>query len=107
MKKYFSLMLILVFVLIFGAVNINYAEGYSDINNHWAKEYIIRLIEKNIISGYSDGTFRPDNNITVAEFTKLVLASSNTEISDSKPWYKSTIDNAMEKGLIKSGEFEN
>lgn len=44
----------------------------TDISGHWAKSYIEKAVETGIVSGYGDGTFRPDNPITRAEFTKMV-----------------------------------
>lgn len=38
-------------------------------------EAIDSLIEKGIINGYADGTFRPENKINRAEFLKIVIAS--------------------------------
>lgn len=43
----------------------------NDIQNHWAEHTINTWISKNYISGYIDGTFRPDNFITRAEFVSL------------------------------------
>ncbi|HHV94991.1 MAG TPA: S-layer homology domain-containing protein [Clostridiaceae bacterium] len=40
----------------------------TDISNHWAKEYISELINYGILSGYSDKTFKPDNQITRSEY---------------------------------------
>ena len=45
----------------------------TDIDDHWAKKYIKELIEQGIISCYPDNTFRPDNNITRAEFVTIVV----------------------------------
>lgn len=87
--------------------NAEYADGYSDIKGHWAKDYINQLSEKGIISGYSDGTFRPDDNITVAEFTKLILTSSGTKYKQSKVWYDAIIDEAKRTHIIQDGEFDN
>lgn len=33
------------------------------------------LANSNVISGYEDGTFRPDNNITRAEFAKMLTVA--------------------------------
>jgi len=38
--------------------------GFSDINEHWAKESIIKLLEKDLITGYEDNTIRPNRHIT-------------------------------------------
>ena len=44
----------------------------SDIGGHWAQGTIIQWTSKGYISGYEDGTFKPDNSITRAEFVRLV-----------------------------------
>lgn len=57
--------------------------AYADIASHWAKAYITALSSKGIINGYEDGTFRPDNQITRAEFAKLLVT-----LSGKTPVYK-------------------
>lgn len=44
----------------------------GDINGHWAEADIRALIDKKIVSGYKDGTFRPDDKVTRAEFAQIV-----------------------------------
>ena len=45
---------------------------FSDIDGHWAQEAINQAANEGIISGYPDGTFRPDNNITRAEAISII-----------------------------------
>ncbi|WP_413162357.1 glycoside hydrolase family 10 protein [Capilliphycus salinus ALCB114379] len=45
---------------------------FSDIKEHWAKDCIEKLAEDEIISGYEDGTFKPDNSVTRAEFAAML-----------------------------------
>ena len=47
----------------------------ADISNHWAKDKISQWVNGGIVSGYQDSTFKPDNNITRAEFMALVNRS--------------------------------
>lgn len=47
----------------------------SDIGGHWAQPTIVQWTSKGYISGYPDGTFKPDNSITRAEFVVLVNKS--------------------------------
>lgn len=57
----------------------SYAE-YSDVSS--SEDYYtssVRLADLGIISGYGDGTFRPDNTITRAEFTKIVVCMMDKE----------------------------
>lgn len=44
----------------------------SDINGHWAKNYIEACAASGLITGYTDGTFKPDQFITRAEAMAIV-----------------------------------
>lgn len=43
------------------------ASVYPDIERHWAKSYIEQISENRLISGYEDGRFRPDNEVSRLE----------------------------------------
>ena len=45
---------------------------FKDVSSHWAKKDIGALTNAGYISGYSDGTFRPDTPITRAEAVKII-----------------------------------
>lgn len=45
---------------------------FPDARGHWAKDEINALIRRSIIFGYSDGTFKPDINISRGEFLTLL-----------------------------------
>lgn len=55
----------------------------TDIQGHWAQNTINKWVDKGDISGYPDGTFRPNNMITRAEFVVLV----NNAMGYSKSGY--------------------
>ncbi|MCC5636700.1 S-layer homology domain-containing protein [Nostoc sp. CHAB 5844] len=44
----------------------------TDIQSNWAQSCIVKLSEQGIISGYPDGTFRPNAPVTRAEFAVMV-----------------------------------
>ena len=46
--------------------------SFSDIDGHWANKYINSAYGKGWVNGYPDGTFKPDQYITRAEFVTLV-----------------------------------
>lgn len=46
--------------------------SFTDISNHWAKNYISTALANGWVSGYSDNTFRPDQPITRAEVMTMV-----------------------------------
>lgn len=63
--------------------------------------------EKNIISGYADGKFRPDNKITRAETASLInrafdveKGNRNVTFTDALGWSKDNILNLTSNGII-------
>ncbi|MCG9885254.1 MAG: S-layer homology domain-containing protein [Cyanobacteria bacterium] len=46
---------------------------FSDTTNHWAVDYISALAADNLVGGFPDGRFRPDNTMTRAEFAAIVV----------------------------------
>lgn len=51
--------------------------SFSDIQNHWAKPFIQGLLDKGLISGFKDGTFKPDDKMTRAQYTALLVKAFN------------------------------
>lgn len=50
-----------------------YKQIFSDVpTNHWAYAYISEMSTRGVLNGYSDGTFRPDNQVTRAEAAKMI-----------------------------------
>ena len=49
---------------------------YSDMdpNSHWAFGYVIEATGMGAVSGYDDGTFRPDNTVTYNEYIKIFVS---------------------------------
>ena len=48
---------------------------YPDVpRSHWASGYVEAAVARGLVSGYSDGTFRPDRPIGLAEGVSLVLS---------------------------------
>ena len=56
---------------------------FSDIEGHWAKNWINKAVGLGFVSGYDDGTFKPDRTITRAEFSKLLNGALKTEKKSS------------------------
>lgn len=48
------------------------ANAAMDTQNHWASQNINSLMSRSVIGGYPDGTFRPENTITRAEFSAIL-----------------------------------
>ena len=81
-------------------------EGYSDIQNHWSRSIVTKLDSYGVISGYGDGTFRPENRISVAAFLKMMVVSMGNEVSNgSIYWASEYVNKSIELGLIEQDEF--
>ena len=66
----------------------NGSRTFSDIEGHWAKAYIERAAELGWISGFQDGTFRPDAYITRAQAVTMINRMLNRipeDLSDLLP----------------------
>lgn len=106
MKRTISFLLII--FMIFSSV---YASSFKDLSgSHWAYEHIMYLTSKNVINGYSDGTFKPNGTITNAEFIKLVVMAALPDwisISDAESilnhWAGPYIWIAERYGVISAG----
>jgi hypothetical protein len=45
---------------------------FTDLTNHWAVNYVEEIYRFKLIQGYSDGSFRPNNNIIRAEVVTMI-----------------------------------
>ena len=55
------------------------AASFSDLEGHWAKDYMLELNEMGYLKGYDDDTMRPESSITGA--TALTLLSRKEKTS--------------------------
>ncbi|MFJ8530352.1 family 10 glycosylhydrolase [Bacillus sp. NPDC094106] len=92
---------------------------FKDVpTNHWALTYINFLAEKKIISGFPDGTFKPEDGLTRVQAILMILNEkgikdlsnvSNPNFIDVNPstyWYKE-IAKAVELGIVKGKVNDN
>jgi predicted extracellular nuclease len=104
--------ILLTITMLISSMGISFATNFSDIKNHWAEKQINTLIKKGILSGYSDGSFKPDNYITRAEFIALInktynfKAVYNIDYKDVTPqdWYYEDLRKAKAQGYISGYE---
>ena len=111
MRNYVKLLLCMCFALF--AINPCHA-FYSDMDEtHWAYSQIKLLTEQNVVVGYPDGSFHPDENVTRAEFASMAikaLGQEHTTIAqpinytdiDSDFWAYDAIQKAVYFDLISN-----
>jgi len=79
----------------------------TDIAGHWAIDSIKTLLQKGAITGYPDQSFKPNNNITRAEFATVLVKAFNLEPGTGKNfddtadhWAKNEIATAAAHGIV-------
>ena len=91
------------------AANENKMAQASDVAGNWAEPFIKVLVEKGIIAGYPDGSFRPDQPVNRAEFAALLTKAFDLEPTresrafpdvPKKFWGASAIDKAYRAGFL-------
>lgn len=79
----------------------------SDIQGHWAQKNIEELVASGAIAGYPDGTFKPDQGISRAEFATIVVKAFKIPEKNGKVfndtanhWAKNFIATAAAHGIV-------
>lgn len=110
MKKGIATVLVLI-LLITMNVEVSFAETrFSDTKGHWSEKIVQEAADLGIVSGYVDGTFKPDNLMKREEFFKLVsnvlttvpdTTKTTLNFTDIDPieWYVPTMKIAVAAGI--------
>ena len=81
---------------------------FEDIENHWAKEEINYLIQNEVVNGYDDYTFRPNQTVRISEFLKILIELGNYPLEIKKTiWPDAYIATAKKQNLIQEDEFDD
>lgn len=80
----------------------------TDVQGHWAEKYINEAIAKGFISGYPDGTFAPNRNITRAEIVTLLVRAFEVPAGNGEHvfadalnhWAKEAISRAAAANIV-------
>jgi hypothetical protein len=92
-------------------VTITRRDPFADLaEGHWADDSVQYLVDQGVISGYADGSFHPNENVTRAQFAKMLVAGMGWAIqtpqsptfSDVQPdyWAYGYIETAAAHGVI-------
>jgi hypothetical protein len=91
----------------------NTTTDFTDTHGHWAKQTIDTFLKMQLISGYEDGTFRPNGNVTRAEFATMLSRAFNIQVGNStnitfkdldRHWAKDVIVSLAAAGVIQGYE---
>ena len=108
MSRVLALLLAAVFAVGALPVSASYSASFSDVSaDAWYADYVSLCATYGIINGYEDGTFRPEADITRAEFMKLLATigelvpykAIDTSIHWAAPYWDLMNDNGVLWGL--------
>jgi len=83
--------------------------NFGDVRGYWAEEYVTTLADRNIIGGFPDGSFRPNADITRAQFAAIAVKAFNLSPSNntrnftdvrSNYWAAPAISAVSNSGLV-------
>ncbi|MGO4495980.1 S-layer homology domain-containing protein [Paenibacillus sp. 2RAB27] len=80
----------------------------KDVSDHWAMSAIEGAVKKGYVDGYEDSTFKPENNVSRAEFVKMVITAIKEpvkSVSSGSDWSSPYIAAAINKGILRESDF--
>lgn len=89
---------------------IEYNKTFADIKYHWAKGYIESMAAKQIVNGKAENIFAPDDDMTRAEFAKIIVNAMELDLNkysgsfeDVKAgdWFADYVQTAFDNKLIE------
>lgn len=77
--------------------------AFSDVEStHWAYSAITKMEEAKILSGYQDGSFKPYNNITLAEFASIFTKIFEIPKDEISNYFPSILEEHWAKGYVEA-----
>lgn len=76
---------------------------FSDVPaGAWYSEWIEKAVAEGLISGYSDGRFGPNDNVTYAQLAVMLLhaLSPQEKVQPSSPWWRAYVEAADGYGIL-------
>ncbi len=85
MKKSLAMFLIIALLITSSLVFATDTPSFSDLpKSHWSHEAVITMVKRGILSGYPDGSFKPDKIVNRAEFAKMMVVTLDLKKADNQ-----------------------
>ena len=91
-----------------------FAKSFSDTKGHWAEKTIKYCVDKGYISGYPDGTFKPNKPITKAEYYTITNLTNPDKVNseataentfkdvNEKDWFYEEVQKGILMGYVEN-----
>ncbi|OMF65329.1 carbohydrate binding domain-containing protein [Paenibacillus sp. FSL R5-0766] len=98
------------------AKSLHFSVPYTDLTGHWSQSAVTRLQDLNLLKGYTDGTFKPSQVISRAEFVMILdrafgftgnAATGSYADMTSDDWYYDVMVRANGSGIIEGTDREH
>ncbi|MFX3649971.1 MAG: carbohydrate binding domain-containing protein [Paenibacillus sp.] len=98
------------------AKSLHSSVAYHDLTGHWSQSAVTRLQDLNLLKGYTDGSFKPNQVISRAEFVMILDRAfgftGHTETGSyadltSDDWYQDVMVRANGSGIIEGTDREH
>lgn len=80
---------------------------FTDIEDHWAEDYILRAYDRGLAAGIGDNQYGPELSLTRAQFVTMLWANAGGPKAEAAPftdltqdWYRNAINWAYSKGYV-------
>lgn len=95
MKKLTTLLLTLAMLVSISTTSLavdtpskSYPQRFYDVpKDHWAFEYIAELVDRGVLAGYEDGSFKPEGTVSRAEFAKIMVGAAGVPTNDNSVYF--------------------
>lgn len=86
---------------------------FTDTAGHWASGDVATAVRAGWVTGYPEGNFQPEGNVTRAEFVKMITAAFGFKTTTSKGsftdmaghWSESVVEAAVTHGVIVAADY--
>ncbi|WP_171056387.1 PQQ-binding-like beta-propeller repeat protein [Paenibacillus sinopodophylli] len=87
---------------------------FHDMKVHWAREAVEKLVETEVVSGFPDGTYRPNAAVTREQFLTMLTKQLDTTLRETElsfsdvpktRWSRAVIESAVADGWIDTAAY--
>lgn len=100
-------MMVLCIMPIYAADSGGNAGSFKDLDkSHWAISEIMNGVQHGYVTGYTDRTFKPNAEVTRAEYVKMIVAALKLDTAELEgAWYEPYVEAAREHKLVAASDF--
>lgn len=106
------MIIVIAFTIVATAQVVSAAAAFTDTQTHWAKTEIDTAVNQGWINGYDAKTFKPNANMTRAEFLKSLVSAMklkvedmDTPFTDDKGWFRAYLATGLKQSIIKVDDY--